>query len=444
MKASTVYQACILAAIVWCGAECARATPPGASSWVRQLGSSGSEGNCSVSADGLGSVYISGLTTGNFGGTTNAGGHDAFVAKYSSAGTFAWCRQLGTSSDEDMYSSVSADGLGNVYISGCTFGSLSGTNAGSGDAFLAKYNAAGSLAWCRQLGTSSYDVSNGVSTDKLGNVYISGVTGGDLGGASAGGWDTFISKYDASGSLVWSRQFGTSGGDYNTGVSADGLGNVYVTGYNDGVFTVKYDSSGNLVWSRQLGAGIDARAQKISADGLGNVFISGDTTGSLGGPNLGGYDAFVAKYNAAGSLAWCRQFGTSAYDESYALSADGLGSVYVSADTQGSLGGANAGDWDCALSKFDSTGSLLWSRQLGTSSDDYASGVSFDGLGRVYIAGHTFGNLGGPSAGRSDAFLAAFAVPEPPTFALLTAGIAAILAFVGRRSRYRWFAAREI
>jgi hypothetical protein len=33
---------------------------------------------------------------------------------------------------------------------------------------------------------------------------------------------------------------------------------------------------------------------KISADALGNVFISGDTTGSLGGPNLGGYDDGIA------------------------------------------------------------------------------------------------------------------------------------------------------
>ena len=40
----------------------------------------------------------------------------------------------------------------------------------------------------------------------------------------------------------------------------------------------------------------------MSADGLGNVYISGYTDGSLGGPNAGGYDAFVSKYDAAGTL----------------------------------------------------------------------------------------------------------------------------------------------
>lgn len=33
----------------------------------------------------------------------------------------------------------------------------------------------------------------------------------------------------------------------------------------------------------------------MSADGLGNVYISGWTLGSLGGPSAGSYEAFVVK-----------------------------------------------------------------------------------------------------------------------------------------------------
>ena len=105
---------------------------------------------------------------------------------------------------------VSADGLGNVYISGWTDGSLGGTNAGGCDAFLSKYDASGTLEWTRQLGTSEYDMSYGVSADGLGNVYISGDTEGSLEGTNAGGSDAFLSKYDASGTLEWTQQLGTS------------------------------------------------------------------------------------------------------------------------------------------------------------------------------------------------------------------------------------------
>jgi hypothetical protein len=89
---------------------------------------------------------------------------------------------------------VSADGLGNVYISGVTHGALGGPNAGNADAFVSKYDAAGALLWTRQFGTSDDDVSICVSADGLGNVYASGSTTGALGGPYAGGYDAFVTK----------------------------------------------------------------------------------------------------------------------------------------------------------------------------------------------------------------------------------------------------------
>jgi len=50
-----------------------------------------------------------------------------------------WSQQIGTSSDDRSYS-VAVDGSGNAYISGETGGSLGGPNAGSGDAFLVKFS----------------------------------------------------------------------------------------------------------------------------------------------------------------------------------------------------------------------------------------------------------------------------------------------------------------
>jgi hypothetical protein len=102
-------------------------------------------------------------------------------------------------------------------------------------AFLSAAEAhvqAETLHWTRQLGTSAVDESTGVSADGLGNVYISGWTYGNLGGPNAGGADAFVSKYDSAGALQWTRQLGTSDYDESTGVSADGLRNVYRSGDN--------------------------------------------------------------------------------------------------------------------------------------------------------------------------------------------------------------------
>jgi len=47
-------------------------------------------------------------------------------------------------------------------------------------------------------------------------------------------------------------------------------------------------------WVQRLGGHWDT-GLAMSADGLGNVYVSGLTTGSLGEPFAGYFDAFVAK-----------------------------------------------------------------------------------------------------------------------------------------------------
>lgn len=320
------------------------------------------------------------------------------------AQTVDWIRQLGTSSDEGSYG-VSADSLGNVYISGYTEGSLDGTNAGDNDAFIAKYTNDGSLVWTRQLGTSGRDLSLGVSADGLGNVYISGFTAGNLDGANAGNGDVFIAKYTSDGSLDWTKQLGTSSREGGRGVSADGLGNVYISGFTEGdlgginagigdAFIAKYISDGSLAWTRQLGTSAFDLGYGVSADGLGNIYISGSTRGSLDGTNAGSGGGFIAKYTSDGSLAWTKQQGTSSSDVSTGVSADGLGDVYVSGTTDGYFNGGEA-----FIARYTSDGTLVWTERLGSGKFASSNGVSTDGLGNVYISGWSSKGLDGSAAG---------------------------------------------
>jgi hypothetical protein len=395
--------------------------------WVRQSGTSGTDVGAYVSADGIGNVYIAGNTAGDFGGP-NAGGdvatglarYDVFLSKYDSAGNVQWTRQFG-SNVYDANNGVSPDSLGNIFIAGITSGAIDGPHAGgNADAFVVKYDAGGDLQWRRQLGTASDDYGNGVSADDLGNVYIAGHTYGSLAKVKAGEDDGFLAKYDEAGNLQWSTQIGTSLSDRYTDVSVDGLGNVFVAGETGGnvggpsagggdVFVAKYDAAGNLQWTTQFGSTVYEGTRGISADGLGNVYIAGTTAGSLGGPNAGLSDAFVAKLDAAGNIQWTRQLGSPSDDETFRISVDNLGNAYVAGQTNGSVGGPNIGGWDVFIAKYDASGNHLWSQQIGTSAYDGNRGVSADSLGNVYVSGHTFGTLGSePRAGEWDVFLAKY------------------------------------
>ena len=180
--------------------------------------------------DGSGNVYVSG-TLGNLDGNTNAGGYDAFLTMYDSSGAWQWTKLLGTTGD-DSASSVAVDGSGYVYVTGGTTGNLDGTNAGGYDAFLAKYNSSGTLTvdeaaglmWrirVRELTVRC----RGRQRDLCDRLH-SRRPGRD----NAGLHDAFLAKYDSTGNWQWTKLLGTAGDDWANGVAVDGSGYIYVTG----------------------------------------------------------------------------------------------------------------------------------------------------------------------------------------------------------------------
>ncbi|MHC4562050.1 MAG: SBBP repeat-containing protein [Planctomycetota bacterium] len=397
--------------------------------WQRQIGTAEEDESRSVAVDSAGHVFISGSTAGSLGGP-NAGSNDAFLAKYAPTGDLLWTRQTGTSTSDFSYS-VAVDSAGNAFITGWTLGDLGGVSAGGRDAFLSKYDPSGTLLWTEQLGTTEYDEGLSVAIDGMGNAFIAGWTLGALEGPSAGSFDVFVSKYDPSGTQQWTRQLGTAEADYGNAVAIDGVGNVYVGGETQGdlagvgaggadAFVAKYDSAGSLLWTRQLGTASADWGAGVAVDGAGNVYVSGGTQGDLGGANAGGGDAFLAKYDSSGSLLWTQQLGTDDGDCSFSVAVSNVGDAFITGYTYGNLSETNLGKKDVFLAKYGSTGDLVWVDQLGTTTWDASYAVAIDS-DCVLISGRTQGALGGPSAGYYDAFLVKY-VPEPATLGLLALG----------------------
>ena len=360
-----------------------------------------------VSVDASGNARVAGFTTGTLPGQTRFGATDAFARQYGPTGAAQWSRQFGTS-DNDYGLGVSGDANGNVYVVGETTGTLPGlTSAGVHDVFLRRLGSAtGVELWSVQFGTSGNDTGAGVAVDGNGDVYIVGYTPGTLPGqANAGNYDAFVRKYDASGTELWTRQFGTSGTDYGNGVAVDGSGNVYVAGETPGTlpaqssagsydaFVRKYSSSGAELWTRQFGTSGSDGCHGVAADGNGNVYVAGAVAGALSGQtSAGGADAFVRKYDSSGTEVWTKQFGTTGNETPWAMTLDTAGNAYVAGWTSAAFPGhRNAGSDDGFVRKYDPSGEELWTKQFGTSSNDGAFSVSVDGGGNLYLAGELGG-----------------------------------------------------
>jgi len=246
-------------------------------------------------------------------------------------------------------------------------------------------------------------------------VYVAGWTSGAFPGQiSSGSTDAFVRKYDTNGNEVWTRQFGTSGGDIANGISVNASG-VYVIGSVSGTlpgqlssggrdaFVRKYDLNGNEVWTRQYPL---VRVSGISVDASG-IYVAGGVSGTLSGQiSSGSTDAVVRKHDTNGNEVWTRQFGTEGYDGASGISVNASG-VYVAGNTSGAFPGQiSSGSTDAFVRKYDTNGNEVWTRQFGSESSDAVTGVSVDASG-VYVTGEVISALPGQTylGGEGDAFV---------------------------------------
>ncbi|HEY9824449.1 MAG TPA: SBBP repeat-containing protein, partial [Stenomitos sp.] len=182
-------------------------SPTGTRLWSQQVGYIGLDTVSSLALDRNNSIFLTGTTGSNPGGT-NQGLLDAWIAKFTARGERQWVKQIGTFT-LDIPTSITTDTKGNAVMAGFTNGPLGGPTRGRNDAWLAKYSPNGTFIWKRQLGSLENDEVRSIVADTTGNIFLSGLTAGDLGGTNRGSTDAWAAKYSAAGALVWKKQLGT-------------------------------------------------------------------------------------------------------------------------------------------------------------------------------------------------------------------------------------------
>lgn len=232
--------------------------------YILAFGLGGSVANSSVAGtqvvtDPSGDIYLAGFFTkltdfDPAAGTStlnSVNGADVFFAKYDANGNYQWAKSFGSGND-DYCHGLTLDGLGNICMAGRLYGPTDyDTGPGTAilnpvglyDIFVAKYDASGNYIWAFGAGGTNYESPTSIRTDNLNNIYI---TGGFMGTVdmdpamplallySAGAYDIFIAKYNASGIYQWAYGMGSANNDSGADINLDGAGNLYLTGYYGG------------------------------------------------------------------------------------------------------------------------------------------------------------------------------------------------------------------
>lgn len=378
----------------------------------------------------------------------------------------------------DLAANMKCDYAGNVYVTGSTFlstnmattGAHQASNAGDFDAYLAKFDAQGTLLWSTYYGGEGMDYSFGLASDRNNRMYISGVTRSLTGIATAGSPQTtqsggdidfFLSRFDTDGNLLWGRYFGTSGEEYGGICAANEFGQVHLAGYSKGnnlialnahqatnssgtydAVLAQFDTLGNQKWGTFYGGDSIETSDGLAYDKAGNVYMAGVTNSlnNIATPAAhqaalaGNFDYYLVKFDTLGQRIWGTYYGgTNAesvispvlvFNQNNVLSATQGNEMLLVGVSYSSAGIATAGTHqsvlngvaDAFLVKFDSQGNRIWATYYGGAGFDQSGAVVSDFAGNAYWAGFTesYTGLASPGAyqatsnGLHDAYLAKF------------------------------------
>jgi len=294
-----------------------RFAPDGTEIWTQVWGGAEEDIGYGVTVDSNGAVYVVGWTSGDLGGTGNGGNTDNFLTKLDSAGNISWTRQWGGEGFEDP-AAIAVDSEDQVYITGKTGGSLDGNPlVGVRDVFLTRFSGDGTKAWTRQWGHGDVDCGRSIAISADDALYIAGyVIPPESANLAA---DVFLTRLDRDGQIEWTDIWGTYEIENGWSVAIDGAGDVLVTGKtladlegntNAGgmcgefpcadVYLTKTTPEGERLSTRQWGTIREDFGSAVVVGETGVVFVAGATTGDLGGPNAGSYDAFVTLFRPVG------------------------------------------------------------------------------------------------------------------------------------------------
>jgi gliding motility-associated-like protein len=270
------------------------------------------------------------------------------------------------------------------------------------------------------------DEGYAVGADFFGNGYVTGsfvgpiITFGSITlSTSTSSGDEFITKYNIKGNVVWAKNAGGSGLSAGQAICTDLQGNVYVTGYfgspgislgtislvtgssGANMFVAKYDSTGRVVWAKSAGGSGTDVGNSLAVDAKGNVYVTGMFSspsikfGATTLVNKGSDNVFLTKYDSTGKVVWAKSAGGTGADGGQSVGTDVKGNVYITGTFNSpsikfgtTVILTNAGNVNIFLARYDSLGNVLWAKKAGGTVTDVGLGLSVSAKGSIYITGY--------------------------------------------------------
>jgi len=325
--------------------------------WTRTYGGTSDDVGRSMQLTPDGGCIIAGYTR-SFG----AGGSDVWLLRLDSVGNTLWSRTYGGSQDDEAYS-VDLTFDGGYIVAGMTrsFG------AGGSDVWLLKFSAGGDTQWARTCGRNWDDF--GYSVRQLPD---SGYIVGGEGYYTCNGW---LLRYDALGDTLWTRVQSIAASVECVRQAMNG--DLLLAGYSKvgSGYHTRTDPAGGELWAINS-SGFNGVASRLDN---GSVVVGAYLRWI--GESLYVYLALSA-YDSTGSVSWVKLFRPRSTNAS-GSSVERAGSGYIA------VGGGGSANGDLSLVRVNPSGDSLWTKVVGSDSEDIGCACQQTSDRGFLIAGST-------------------------------------------------------
>ena len=285
------------------------------------------------------------------------------------------------------------------------------------------------LQWANQVGTTGNEQLNLTAVDQSGFVITAG--------SYTNSGQMVITKYDAAGTVVWTKLFSGSYPIKPYDLKTDALDNIIIVGefsslvdfdpsptttYNLGVqnysqsplfyFILKLDASGNFVFAKQTGGS----PRSVNLDSNQNIYIVGtfsntqdfnpSPTITTNFTSFDGYSIFITKLDSSANYIWNKVIGkttvsTSGFgncgatvvlnDSNNNVLVSGYFSDDVDFDPGTGVTSYNSGGalhtMNPFILKLDAAGVFVWARYFHSNENSQSEDMELDSSGNIYTTG---------------------------------------------------------
>lgn len=231
------------------------------------------------------------------------------------------------------------------------------------------------------------------------NCIVKTIDGGYLVGGltnsfGSGGDDILLVKTGPAGNPIWSQTYGGAGNEYIRAIRPTADGGYVIAGHSasfgngDEAMFFKISSLGGVQWTITLGSTNEDRGCDIQEFPWGGYAICGSIEG-LGLP--GAQNNFIGRLSPTGALVWARAFGGPNSSSLFGLTLAPDNTIVATGPTT-SFG---AGSSDYQIVKYDTAGTRIWYRTLGTTANEHSRTVHNMNGGGFLVFGHSLPGIAG-------------------------------------------------